>query len=139
MKLNELIKLAKEQNLEFNKLNIDKKIERKIDIISFICHLITFLPFIIIIINIFKFLSPIRLGFIIIGFISSVILILLLILNSIIVSLLYREYSKESSVEVQEYFDKFNLKANICYLFFNWLNLGIIIVVLILLCIFRMF
>ena len=46
MKLRDLIKLGKSQNIEFSKLNIEKKIERKIDIISFITHLITFLHFI---------------------------------------------------------------------------------------------
>lgn len=139
MKLKDLIKLGRNQNIEFSKLNIDKKIERKIDFISFICHLITFLPFILILINIYKFLSPIRIGFVIVGFTASLILVLLLILNSIIVSLLYKEYSKDCSIEVKDFFDKFNFKANFCYMLFNYLNLGIIVVVLILLIIFRMF
>ena len=102
-----------------------------------ICHFITFLPFILILINLFKFISNIRMSFIIIGLFSSIILIALLILNSMIVSLLYKEESRNCNETVKDFFENFSFKGSFCYLVFNYLNLAIILFVTILLFIFR--
>ena len=60
MKIKDLYLSGKAQNKKLYELHIDNSIEKRIDRYSLLFHFVTFLPFIIIFINLFKFISTAR-------------------------------------------------------------------------------
>ena len=119
MKIKELYLSGKAQNKKFYSLRIDEKIEKRIDRYSLLFHFITFLPFIIIFVNLFKFISIIRPLFVVLTFIVGLISSILLVFNSYINILLYKEFTKEEDEEIKKFFSEFETKSFIANAFIN--------------------
>ena len=111
MKLKDLYLSGKTQNKELGSLNIDRKIEKRIDRYSLLFHFLTFLPFIIIFVNLLRFISATRPIFYIIVALADLMVCLILVFNAYINILLYKEYTKEEDESVVKFFNKFDKKS----------------------------
>ena len=114
MKLKDLYLSGKAQNKELSTLKIYRKIEKRIDRYSLLFHFITFLPFIIIFVNLIRFISASRPIFFVI-----LALAILMVFNSYINILLYKEYTKEAEENIVNFFNKFDKKSFLVTAFIN--------------------
>ena len=119
MKLKDLYLSGKAQNKELSTLKIDRKIEKRIDRYSLLFHFITFLPFIIIFVNLIRFISASRPIFFVILALAILMICVILVFNSYINILLYKEYTKEAEENIVNFFNKFDKKSFLVTAFIN--------------------
>lgn len=124
MKIKDLYLSGKAQNKKLYELHIDNAIEKRIDRYSLLFHFVTFLPFIIIFINLFKFISTARPIFTILVFIAGIIASVLLVFNSYLNILLYKEFTKEEDESVVKFFSEFD---KISFLTNSFINIFVIV------------
>ena len=119
MKIKDLYLSGKAQNKKLYELHIDNAIEKRIDRYSLLFHFVTFLPFIIIFIILFKFISTARPIFVILVFIAGIIASVLIVFNSYLNILLYKEFTKEEDESVVKFFSEFDKVSFITNSFIN--------------------
>ncbi len=124
MKIKDLYLSGKAQNKKLYELHIDNAIEKRIDRYSLLFHFVTFLPFIIIFINLFKFISTARPIFTILVFIAGIIASVLLVFNSYLNILLYKEFTKEEDESVVKFFSEFD---KVSFLTNSFMNIFVIV------------
>ena len=124
MKIKDLYLSGKAQNKKLYELHIDNAIEKRIDRYSLLFHFVTFLPFIIIFINLFKFISTARPIFTILVFVAGIIASVLLVFNSYLNILLYKEFTKEEDESVVKFFSEFD---KVSFLTNSFINIFVIV------------
>ena len=124
MKIKDLYLSGKAQNKKLYELHVDNAIEKRIDRYSLLFHFVTFLPFIIIFINLFKFISTARPIFTILVFVAGIIASVLLVFNSYLNILLYKEFTKEEDESVVKFFSEFD---KVSFLTNSFINIFVIV------------